>query len=190
MRHLSYIHGMRVFIETGRLLLRELLPEDEAGIFELDSDPEVHRYLGQKPIRSTEEAGQVIQFVRHQYKEFGIGRWAVIEKETGAFAGWSGLKFITDTINGHSGFYDLGYRFIKKFWGKGYATETAKATVQYAFETLGLNELYGMAHAENIASQQVLGKAGLQYVNAFELEGLPQRWYRWQAPPFISTDKV
>jgi len=79
------------FIETERLYIRELLPEDEEGMFEMDSDPEVHRFVGQRPIKTHEEAHNTINFIRKQYEDNGIGRWAVIEKETNGFIGWTGF---------------------------------------------------------------------------------------------------
>jgi RimJ/RimL family protein N-acetyltransferase len=78
---------MKVFVETERLILREMLPEDEKGMFELDSDPEVHRYLGNNPVKSIDQVRNIINSVRLQYKENGIGRWAVIEKASNEFIG-------------------------------------------------------------------------------------------------------
>ena len=65
---------MRIFVETDRLILRELLPQDELGMFELDSDPEVHRFLGNQPVKDMERIREVITFVRQQYVDNGIGR--------------------------------------------------------------------------------------------------------------------
>lgn len=166
------------FVETERLILREILTEDEAALFELDSDPEVHKYVGRKPVETIEQIRLVIQFIRQQYMDFGIGRWAVIDKSNNQFIGWAGLKFFTDEINGISDFYELGYRFMKKHWGKGYATEAAKAIVRYGFEELELNEIYGMTDIENMASKKVLEKAGLHYVETFDFAGEPTDWFR------------
>lgn len=168
---------MKIFAETERLILREILPEDRQGIFELDADPEVHRYLGNKPIAAIEEADAVIAFIRKQYEDFGIGRWAVIEKSGNRFIGWSGLKFRPDEVFNRKNFYDLGYRFIKKYWGKGYATETARASVKYGFEIMNLPMITGMAEMENIASCKVLEKTGLSHRGSFEFENEPHNWY-------------
>jgi RimJ/RimL family protein N-acetyltransferase len=78
---------MKVYLETNSLILRELLKTDIEGMFELDSNPTVHKYLGKKHINTKHEAANVIQFVRKQYKERGIGRFATIEKSTGDFIG-------------------------------------------------------------------------------------------------------
>ena len=86
-------------IETERLLLRELWPSDDKDMFELDSNSEVHKYLGKNPVIHIEQSQELISMVRNQYQANGIGRWATIEKETGLFIGWSGLKFITEPEN-------------------------------------------------------------------------------------------
>ncbi|MBL7933005.1 MAG: GNAT family N-acetyltransferase [Bacteroidia bacterium] len=169
---------MKIVIETPRLILREILPEDDKGIFELDSDPEVHTYLGKRPITSVQQAKDAIAFIRKQYVENGIGRWAVIEKESGAFVGWSGLKLMKELTNNHINYYDLGYRFIKKHWGKGYATETARATVDYAFNKMALSGIYGMAEAGNARSRHVLEKVGLRHEGQFMYDGVLHDWFK------------
>ena len=68
---------MSVYIETERLYIRELLTGDDEGMYEMDRDPDVHRYISQTPVRSIEETRDVIAFVRRQYEENGIGRWAI-----------------------------------------------------------------------------------------------------------------
>lgn len=168
---------MRYLIETERLIMRDLLPTDHEGMFALDSDAEVHRYLGRKPVQTIAQCREVIEFIRQQYDTNGIGRWAVIEKSTGAFVGWSGLKLITEPINDRSNHLDLGYRFIKQYWGKGYATETALAAAAYAWDVLHAQQLCGIAHVDNVASRKVLQRAGLQYLENFDHNGDPYEWY-------------
>lgn len=168
---------MKIFAETERLILRELIPGDAPGIFALDSDAEVQRYVGNKPLTHIDQATAVIDFIRKQYEEHGIGRWAMIDKSTQEFLGWTGLKLIRTEINHHQHFYDMGYRLIRKHWGKGYATESALASVRYGFDVLQLSEIFAMADSGNLASQHVLEKAGMTYVNDFMYEGDPHRWY-------------
>lgn len=177
---------MKIHIETERLLIREIRDEDVEGIFELDTDPEVHKYLGNKPITSIDEAAAVIKFIQQQYRNNGIGRWAVIEKETGNFIGWTGLKVITEKVNNHVNYYDMGYRLIRKYWGRGYATETANATLQHGFVTLALDEIYAVAHIKNEASNNILKKVGLQLIEIIDYNSEPHNWYaitkeKWEA---------
>ena len=161
------VDELKFYIKTQRLVLRDLLTSDVAGMFELDSDAEVHRFLGNKPVKSLDESKNVIEIIRAQYEANGIGRWAVIEQESGNFIGWAGLKLMTEPLNGKVGFYDLGYRFIKRYWGNGYATEAALAAVAFAHNVMKLKEIYGMANIDNIASRTVLEKTGMQYLNTF-----------------------
>ncbi|HET9135425.1 MAG TPA: GNAT family N-acetyltransferase [Candidatus Kapabacteria bacterium] len=72
---------MKIFAETERLILREILPIDDEGMFEMDSDAEVHTYL-EESVTTIEESRNIIELIRQQYIERGIGRWAMIEKAT------------------------------------------------------------------------------------------------------------
>ncbi len=164
-------------IITERFILREITAEDADGLFQLDSDPKVHEFLEVKELQEKEEVYPIIESIRSQYKENGIGRWAIIEKESGEFMGWSGLKLESMLTNGHQNYYDLGYRLIPKFWGKGYATESSLIAVSYGFNILGVEKICGAAHCRNTASNKVLQKAGLRFVEEFNYEGEPHNWY-------------
>jgi [ribosomal protein S5]-alanine N-acetyltransferase len=170
---------MKIFAETERLILREIVSDDAEAFFEMDADPEVHRFLGNNPVKTIEQTKEAIQRIRSQYDTFNIGRWAAIEKSSGRFVGWTGLKYITEPKNGKVNFYDVGYRLNKKYWGKGYATESAKASLQYGFEQLGLKEIIGTAHVDNHASRKALLKCGLKYVETFDYPlGFKCDWFK------------
>jgi RimJ/RimL family protein N-acetyltransferase len=169
---------MKIFVETERLILRELLPSDLEGMFELDSDPEVHKYLGNKIVTDKNQIAEIINVVRKQYIDNGIGRWAVIEKSTNNFIGWTGLKFVTELTNGRKNYYDLGYRLRRKYWGQGIATETTIASLDYAFNKLKVNEVYAAASCENIASNKILQKVGLSLIETFYYEDIKCNWYK------------
>ncbi len=169
-----------ILIETERCLIRPLTITDVAGIFELDSNPNVHTFLGKNPIKTIEEAENVIKFIQKQYTDLGIGRWAIINKTNGDFVGWTGFKYIIDSINGHVNYYDLGYRLVERYWGTGIATETAKACVKYAFETMNLEAIYGICDVENLGSKHVLQKCGLQLKGNFLYEDIPHYWFELQ----------
>lgn len=165
-------------IETKHLILRHLSLSDVHGIFELDSNPTVHKYLGNKPIATIEEAEKNIKSNIRQHKERGIARWAAIEKSSGDFIGWSGLRLNNDlTYNNTTNFYDIGYRFIPRYWGKGYATESSIIALDYFFNTMKKGLLIGIAEVENIASNRVLEKIGLQFKEDFLIDGVIANWY-------------
>ncbi|TDB65383.1 N-acetyltransferase [Arundinibacter roseus] len=178
---------MKIFAETERLILREILPTDIDGMFELHSDPEVHRFLGNKTVKNKEETNDLINFVRKQYIDFGIGRWAIIEKNTNNFIGWTGLELVTEPINNHKNYYDLGYRLIRKYWGQGIATESAVASLKYAFEKLKTDEVFARADSENIGSDKVLKKVGLKLIETFDLDGIKHNWYKIDGNDYDKT---
>ncbi|MFY8021408.1 MAG: GNAT family N-acetyltransferase [Bacteroidia bacterium] len=168
---------MKVFVETERLYMREMVQEDAAAFFEMDSDPQVHIYLGNNPIKTIEESRDIIEFVRKQYEENGIGRWSLIEKESGNYIGWGGLKLLKELTNGHINILDVGYRLNKKYWNQGYASESAQASLKYGFEVLKAQAIYASAHHENKASRAVLEKSGLVKNGQYKWEGIPCDWF-------------
>ena len=97
---------MNIHIETPRLIIRDVELYDAEGIFQLDSDPEVHKYLGENPIKTMLEAKKIIEYIRNQYIEHGIGRWAIIDKKTCDFIGWTGLKYEQQIRNSFN-YYDF-----------------------------------------------------------------------------------
>jgi len=164
-------------IETERFMIRPLVEADVMGIFELDSNPKVHNYLGNKPIKTKAEADNIILSIQNQYQQLGIGRWAIIEKSTNNFVGWTGFKYITDIVNGSTHYHDLGYRLLEKYWGQGIATETAKACLKFGFETLKLNEVFAICDVENIGSKNILLKCGFQLKEVFAYQDIPHYWF-------------
>lgn len=171
---------MKIKLETSRLILREIYETDVEGMFQLDSNAAVHKYLGNNPIKTKEEAKKNIEFIRYQYANYGIGRFACIEKSSGDFIGWSGLKFNTgakETLNNQSDFIDIGYRLIPKYWGKGYGFESAVACLNYGFITMNYQKICGAALIDNIASNKILRKIGLHFVNEFYYKEFKVNWF-------------
>ena len=168
---------MNIRIETERLMMRPFQKDDVERLFLLDSNPEVMKYVGQKTLTKKEQSAEVIKMVQKQYTEKGIGRWAVIEKESNLLIGWSFLKYLTEEINGIKNVYDLGYRFLPEFWGKGYATESAKASLEYGFKKMNLDKICAHAHSENVASNHTLKKLGFVEKGTFEEQDGTCIWY-------------
>lgn len=163
--------------ETDRVLLRCLTEEDAQGIWELDSNPEVHLFLGNQTLTDFQQAHDIIKMIQDQYTQFGTGRLAAIEKNSGEFMGWAGIKHVQNDPDGFRDYFDLGYRFIPRFWGKGYASECAIASLKIGFESLILNEIYAIAHTQNIASNRVIQKSGFQLVQEYYSDGNPHNRY-------------
>ncbi len=168
---------MKIVAETERLILRELDYIDQDDLFEMDSDPEVHLYIENNPVQSMDEIIKVIGMLKKQYQENGIARWAVVDKATNECVGWSGLKFFTEPLNHHNHFYELGYRFKKKHWGKGFATESSTAILNYGFKNLNVDSIYAITDPKNANSKKVLAKLGFDFKETFDYEGDPTDWF-------------
>ena len=168
---------MRILAETERLILRELEYTDEKDLFEMDSDPEVHLFIENNPVKSIDEITKVIEMLKKQYKENGIARWAVIDKLTNECIGWSGLKYFNQPLNKHNNFYELGYRFKKKHWGKGFATESSIAILNYGFANLDVDKIFAITDPKNVNSKKVLTKLGFDFQETFDYEGDPTYWF-------------
>lgn len=166
-------------VTTPRLLLRELTPADADFAYELNNDPEVLQYTGDEPFDSVEAARNFLENYS-DYKRNSFGRWGVVLKETGTLIGWCGLKRDSET-----GEVDIGYRFFKKDWDKGYATEAASACLDKGFSVFRIDRIVGRARKDNAASIRVLEKLGMHFVEDFEEDG--DRWvcYALVKPPVL-----
>lgn len=176
--------AMKIFVETERLILREILPTDVDDLWELDSDPEVHKYLGNKAVKDKQKIIEIINYIRQQYVDNGIGRWAIIDKLNNEFIGWTGLKIDPILTNNHQNYYDLGFRIKSKHWGKGYATETAQLSLAYGFDKLNIKTIYAAASCENTASNKVLKRVGLNFIETFFYEEIKCNWYKLDKSEF------
>ena len=163
-------------IYTPRLILRPFSVSDDIAMFRLDSDPLVHTYLGNKTVNDIAESREIIASVMRQYVDLGIGRWAATLRSSGEVIGWSGLKLMPESAENPAGYYDVGYRFMPQYWGNGFATESAQAALCHGFRTMGLTEIVGTAHNENIASRKVLEKCGLRYVKKYKWNDITCDW--------------
>ncbi|KAN0033109.1 hypothetical protein ACTA71_011317 [Dictyostelium dimigraforme] len=165
-----------VKLETQRLIFRELESNDDENLFELlDSDPDVHKFL-EIAVVNIDQCRDAIKSIRNQYKMNGTGRMAVLIKETKEFIGWAGLK-LEHNVNGHEQYYDIGYRFIKRYWGNGYATEATQFFINYGFNVLKIDKICAFTDKDNIASRKVLEKSGLKFIEMFDDNGNEEAWY-------------
>ena len=168
---------MDVVIETDRLLLRRFTGDDALLLYELNLDPEVIRYT-HDPMTSVEHAKKVLnEVILPQYVLYDHGRWAVHLRSNLEFMGWCGLKYLSETNE-----VDLGYRFMKKFWGNGYATEAALACIEYGFTRLNLRQIVGRALPGNLASIKVLEKCGMKYLHEEVMHGYLHKTYQVSNP--------
>ena len=170
---------MNLILQTNRLILRPLELSDAKAMFAMDNNPEVHKYLWQNPTQTVEETIKIIEYVRGQYQKNNIGRFATILKETNQFIGWTGIKYIDDHIeNENTNFFDYGYRLNEKFWGKGYATEATRLWLDYGLNQMNIDKIHAYTHSENIASNTVLKKTGMTFMEEYIAEdGVKWNWW-------------
>jgi ribosomal-protein-alanine N-acetyltransferase len=152
-------------IETERTILRNLTSNDAADFYVLNLDKEVLKYTGDRPFENVQTAKNFL-INYDQYEKYGVGRLAVIEKATLKFIGWCGLKYNPDKDE-----YDMGFRFYRDYWNKGFATETAKRCLDYGIKELGIQRIVGRAMKDNIASIKVLEKIGMTFKESFDFDG-------------------
>jgi RimJ/RimL family protein N-acetyltransferase len=154
-----------LFLHTARLRLRFHDLEDLRFMLELNADPEVTRFTGDGPVSGEEEARANLERLERQ-AQARFGRMVVLDRESGERLGWCGLKHLEG-----EGQVDLGYRFLRRHWGKGYATEAARASLAFGFEELALTRVVAGVAEGNVASLGVLRKLGFRSVGAATIDG-------------------
>lgn len=145
------------WLTTERLGLRRFTPDDLDWLVGLWADADVARYLGGPKDRAATEKSLHERILRYYDECPGLGIWLTTERATGERIGFH----LLNNIQGES-ILQIGYGLTRAAWGKGYATEMAAAVLRYGFGDLKLPRIAGITHIENVASQQVLQKVGLQ----------------------------
>ncbi|GAF11581.1 acetyltransferase, GNAT family [Bacillus sp. JCM 19045] len=154
-----------IYIETPRLTLRDWDTHDLPSFIKMNQDSDVMRFFPK--LLSPAETTAFYERILHSFRENGYGLYAVEEKASGEFIGFIGFN--------HASFeapftpcIEIGWRLRKEAWGKGYATEGAKACLAYGFNQLPLEEIVSFTAKINKPSIQVMKKLGLTYVQTFE----------------------
>ncbi|WP_298425682.1 GNAT family N-acetyltransferase [uncultured Kordia sp.] len=177
---------MKTLIETDRLVLKEITLDDKEDMFQLYSNPDVHKYTGEPLIASMQEMERAIQIRIDNYKKYGYGRWATFFKNEMQFIGWAGLAYLPEFNE-----IDLGYRFFPKYWGMGFATEASQAILTYGFDELKLERIIAIAMKNNKASIRVMEKVGMEFDKfaPYEPDGEDVVWY-WCDKKLITNNKL
>jgi RimJ/RimL family protein N-acetyltransferase len=158
---------MRIVVETERILLRRFTEADAGPLAALYGDPRVMRFIAPQPCSRAEVESTILPQYLLEYRELadGLGSFAAIEKKTGQMAGRFSLK--PANSYGLTSGTELGYRLDPAFWGRGLATEGARALIRSAFECLDLDRVVATTMADNTGSWRVLEKCGLRRVTTF-----------------------
>lgn len=151
------VRGDNIVLETERLRLRRLSMADLDAMTALNGDAAVMRYIGDGVVWTRAQSAVRIRRILQVYEIFpGLGLWMGEEKSSGRFVGGYALIYIPNTVE-----VEVGYRLHTHAWGRGLATEGARALVRYGMVELGLDRVVGLTHPENDASKHVLMKSGL-----------------------------
>ena len=151
--------SFNTIIETGRLILRPFTMDDVEPSYQMNLDEEITLYTNDGGVKTRAEIHKTIKTnVLGDYEKHGFGRLAVILKSENAFIGFTGLKYLPEY-----NLVDLGYRLRRDCWGKGIATEGAKASMKFAFNDLKLPKVVGFIIPDNIASARILTKLNFKF---------------------------
>lgn len=151
-------------LETTRLRLRGWQETDLIPFIEMNKDEDVMRYFPKT--LSADETLAFYQTIQAEFDEYGYGLYAVEEKETRDFIGFIGFHHATFDAS-FTPCIEIGWRLKKEAWGKGYATEGAKACLQHGFEKLGFTDIYSFTAIINTPSIQVMKKIDMKQVQTF-----------------------
>jgi RimJ/RimL family protein N-acetyltransferase len=161
---------VHIILETERLTLRRFTEADAENLFDLNSDPEVMRYLtGGKRTPREKIRDEIIPFHLAWYEQRAdFGTWAAESSAGGEFLGWFHFRPGPgqDATN-----IDLGYRLRRAAWNKGYATEGSRALIREGFTSLGVERVFARTMTVNTASRRVMEKCGLLFVRTFPYAG-------------------
>ena len=164
---------------TERLVLRQFTAADVDGLLELDGDPAVMRFITRTTRSRAEIETEVLpRFLGYYARYADFGHWAADTRGDGEFIGWFGLRpvqavgaamvdWVDAPLPAHTA--SLGYRLRRQAWGRGYATEGARALVRRAFTELGVEEIVATTMTVNTRSRAVMEKAGLRYARTVHL---------------------
>ncbi len=143
-------------LTTARLTLRSFTEADAAPLHRLLGEGDVLRYFPQTEPPALDRVQRMVGNILYHWEERGYGWWAVELRQTRGLIGWNGLTYLPETDE-----VEVAYLLGRPFWGQGYATEGAQASLRYGFEQVGAETIVGIVHPDNIASQRVLEKIGL-----------------------------
>jgi len=156
-------------IKTPHLTLRPLQPADAATLHRIYQTEGVLRYFPNPNPPPLEIVQRFIAGQQDHWETFGYGNWGILPADGDAdeIIGWAGLQFLPELNE-----TEVGYLLDKPFWGKGYATEAARTSLEFGFDHFAFSRLIALVYPENIASRRVLEKCGLTYLETIHLWGV------------------
>jgi len=154
-------------IQTNRLLLRPLLPIDAQALHRIYQTEGVLQYFPNPVPPPLEKLERFVAGQQAHWEEHGYGNWGVLPEGEQEIVGWAGLQYLPELEE-----TEVGLLLDCPFWGKGYATEAALASLDFGFERFHLDHIIALVHPDNLASRRVIEKCGMSYVESLSLWGI------------------
>jgi len=171
-------------MRTSLLKLRLLEFADAEVLHNIYQTEGVLRYFPTTTPPPLERVERFIDNQKEHWDKYGYGNWGILPDGEKQIAGWAGLQFLPDLDE-----TEVGYLLDKPFWGRGFATEAAGASLGFGFEQCNLEHIIALVHPENLASRRVIEKCGMTYVDTIHLWGIDLMRHRLEADEWNKANK-
>jgi len=172
-------------LETERLLMNKIRPDDLAWLIEMRTPDAVNRYLGGPEMQNAEALTKRLPYYLECHEKYGFGFCTMTLKATGEMIGTSGLQPLEDT-----GEIEVGYNLSEKYWRQGFGYECAMAWLKYGFETAGLERIVAVADPANTGSWRIMEKCGMKYEKTEKHYGMDCVYYAISRSEFLTKQPV
>jgi|WetSurMetagenome_2_1015567.scaffolds.fasta_scaffold323150_2 [ribosomal protein S5]-alanine N-acetyltransferase len=159
-------------ITTSRLLLRPLEAADAGALHRIYQVEGVLQYFPNPTPPPLEKVQKFVAGQEKHWAEYGYGNWGILPEGESQIIGWVGLQYVPELNE-----TEVGYLLSQPFWGLGYATEAARASLQFGFEHFDLDHIIALVHPDNLGSRRVIEKCGMTYMENKVLWGLEMMRY-------------
>jgi ribosomal-protein-alanine N-acetyltransferase len=169
------------------MVLRPFTPDDRDALHTILGEPHILRYFPQTEAPSLQRVAGMIAFQLAHWEEHGLGWWGVEMVGQPRLIGWCGLQFLPETKE-----VEVAYLLSRAYWRRGLATEAALASLEFGFVDCGLGYIIALVHPDNVASQRVIKKLGMSFVDRSAYFGMELLRYRVtrSAYPRLASDQL
>ena len=167
-------------LQTTHFTLCPLKPDDAVVVHRIYQTEGVLRYFPNPTPPPLDKVQRFIAGQQAHWEKYGYGNWGILPAGEKEIVGWAGLQFLPELNE-----TEVGFLLDRPFWGKGYATEAARASLDFGFEHFDLGHIIALVHSENLASRRVIAKCGMVYVETLSLWGMELMRHTTSANPKI-----
>jgi ribosomal-protein-alanine N-acetyltransferase len=160
-------------LETEHLTLRPLAAADADVLLRIYQTEGVLRYFPATPSPTLEKMARFVAGQQAHWEKYGYGNWGILPHGEQHIIGWVGLQYLPELNE-----TEVGFLLDRPYWGQGYATEAARASLQFGFEQFNFDHMIALVHPENLASRRVIEKCAMTYVETIHLWGIDLMRYR------------